>query len=159
MASSLSRSGFAGPLTSEFTPPADCTNFALVTQTYTTIDSNTVGTATDAYDQTTYSRPILSTFTTVRTELNAMPFHGRCDEPRSKNTCLPSGNAGVLSPAFMCPVGFTSVLMIQPVTGAQYHHVYVSGLGYTVTPDNLLVTAVPTTTMLPEETAILCCPM
>jgi hypothetical protein len=160
MASSQSRS-IVGPLTSLFKPPSDCTNFALVTKIYTTFDYIVYSTQTISYTaQGAVSKYTYSSYGSIfRTSLIAMPFHGRCDQPRSKNTCLPSGNAGVLSPAFLCPVGFSSALTIQPAAGAQFHHVYVSGSTYTLTSTDLLATAIPTSTLLQGETAILCCPM
>lgn len=158
MASSSSRSGFAGPLTSTFTAPPDCRDFALVPFVYSTDDYSTTGTTTVSdTSRGTFTSMMRTFYPVLRTYLSAIPYFGRCDRPRSENTCLPSGNRGIFSPAFACPYGFSPVLTIQPVTGVQNNHVYLDS-AYTLTSTEVLMTRVPTSTMFPGETAILCCP-
>jgi len=157
MESSLSRSGFAGPLTSVFTPPPGCKNFALIPYVFDTSQVSTGTTTMSDASRGTFTSLISTSYSSAGTMLSAIPYFGRCDKPRWDNTCLPSGNRGVFSPAFDCPDGFSPVLTVQPVTGVQNAHVYLDSTN-TLTYTEVLVTNVPTSTMFPGETAILCCP-
>jgi len=122
-----------GPLTTTFTPPADCTvlNFE------------------DFY-------ALEKGFSLIA----ALPNQQNCDNPdaESRNSCYPLntalytvGSQGFYSPAFECPLGWIAALTFNE---EGYFH-----SSTTIGPvDWRFTTQHPLSTLLPGETGIICCP-
>jgi hypothetical protein len=139
------RPGFAGPMLSQFTPPAGCMNtYALSTlldptyfYTYrTSLVSFTTTVASTALVTSSNSSSGYSSYYTY-TYLFAAPYRGQCNLSGTKNTCLPSGTTGVFSPAFSCPRGFSPAMTISPGPGPA-GYVYITS-STTLSPGNTLL--------------------